>query len=54
VGLSGIGAGEWSLDHALGWFQPPGWWGLGIALVAGFGGALGLLVMFWRPERPSA
>jgi putative oxidoreductase len=49
VGLSGVGAGEWSLDHALDWFDPPGWWGLGIAVLAGLGGAAGLLVTFWRP-----
>jgi len=49
IGLAGVGAGEWSIDHAAGWFDPPGWWGLGIALVAGIGGAAGLLVTFWRP-----
>jgi putative oxidoreductase len=49
VGLSGIGPGEWSLDHALGWFDPPGWLGLGIALIVGLGGAGGLLAIFWRP-----
>jgi putative oxidoreductase len=51
VGLAGVGPGEWSIDHAAGWFEPPGWWGLGLALVAGFGGAAGLLVTFWRPSR---
>jgi putative oxidoreductase len=49
VGLAGIGPGEWSLDHQLGWFDPPGWAGLGIALIAGLGGAAGLLTTFWRP-----
>ncbi|MDT4938267.1 MAG: putative oxidoreductase [Pseudonocardiales bacterium] len=51
IGLAGVGAGEWSLDHALGWFEPPGWVGLGVALGAGVGGALGLLAVFWRPRR---
>jgi putative oxidoreductase len=51
VGLAGVGAGEWSLDNAFDWFQPPGWLGLGIALVAGVGGAAGLLVTCWRPKR---
>jgi putative oxidoreductase len=51
VGLAGVGGGCWSLDHALGWFDPPGWLGFGIALVAGFGGAAGLLIVFWRPSR---
>lgn len=49
VGLAGVGAGQWSADHALGWFSPPGWTGLGIALVAGLGGALTLLGLCWRP-----
>jgi putative oxidoreductase len=49
VALAGIGAGEWSFDRQLGWFSPPGWIGLGIALVGGLGGAAGLLVAFWRP-----
>lgn len=50
VGLAGIGAGGWSLDDALGWWQPGGWWGLGIAVVVGGGGAAGLLITFWRPQ----
>jgi putative oxidoreductase len=49
IGLAGVGPGRWSLDHAVGWFDPPGWLGLGIALIAGVGGAVGLLVVFWRP-----
>jgi putative oxidoreductase len=53
IGLAGIGPGRWSLDHKLGVFVPPGWAGLGITLVAGIGGALGLLVAFWRPNRPA-
>jgi putative oxidoreductase len=50
VGLAGIGGGEWSLDHALSIFQPGGWIGLAIAVIAGGGGAAGLLVLFWRPR----
>jgi len=46
-----LGPGEWSLDAAAGWFDPPGWVGLGIALVGGVGGAAGLLVTSWRPAR---
>jgi putative oxidoreductase len=53
VGLAGVGPGEWSLDHAIGWFDPPGFLGLGIALAAGFGGAAALLIGFWRPTRPA-
>jgi putative oxidoreductase len=54
VALAGTGAGEWSLDHVLGWFNPPGWIGLLIALVAGSGGAIGLLITSWRPVRTAA
>ena len=49
--LSVVGAGEWSVDHAVDIFDPPGADGLWIALVAGAGGALGLLAAFWRPEK---
>ena len=51
LGLAGVGAGKVSLDYALGWFQPPGWVGLSIAVSGGFGGAAGLLTVFWRPDR---
>ena len=50
LGLAGLGAGDWSVDAGLGWFQPGGWWGLAIAAVAGGGGAAGLLSLFWRPR----
>jgi len=53
VGLSGIGAGAWSLDHAFGWFATSTWWGIGIALALGVGGATCLLAMCWRPQRLS-
>ena len=49
--LAVVGAGGWSLDHALDIFDPPGATGLWIALVAGFGGAAALLAGFWRPEK---
>lgn len=49
VALGGVGAGGWSLDRAVHWFQPPGWIGLGVAVIAGAGGAVMLLVTFWRP-----
>jgi putative oxidoreductase len=53
-GLAGVGAGGWSLDHAFGWFDPPGWLGVLIAVIGGVGGAAGLLIVFWRPVRPVA
>ncbi|HEX2850748.1 MAG TPA: DoxX family protein [Acidimicrobiales bacterium] len=49
--LAVTGSGDWSVDHALGLFDPPGVAGLAIALVAGAGGALALLAVFWRPAR---
>jgi len=51
VMLGGLGAGGWSLDRAIHWFQPPGWIGLGIAVIVGAGGALILLVACWRPAK---
>ncbi len=54
VMLSLVGAGGWSVDHALEIFDPPGTAGLLIALIGGFGGAAALLGVFWRPEPSSA
>ena len=52
--LAVVGAGEWSLDNALDLFEPtPGAAGLAIALLAGAGGAVALLVGFWRPPAKS-
>ena len=53
LALGGLGAGRWSLDHALGINWNP-MVGLGIAAVAGIGGALLLLGVFWRPDRTPA
>ena len=50
LSLAGMGSGGWSADHALGWFDAPGWQGLAIAAVAGLGGGSALLVVFWRPR----
>lgn len=50
LALAVVGGGTWSLDHALEIFDPPGSTGLWIALGAGFGGALALLAVFWRPQ----
>jgi putative oxidoreductase len=48
-----LGAGEWSLDHALDIDDDLiGTTGLVIALVAGAGGAGALLLGFWRPPPP--
>jgi putative oxidoreductase len=50
LAVGALGAGEWSLDHAIGIFDPPGWAGLAIAAAAGGGGAALLLLLFWRPN----
>jgi putative oxidoreductase len=48
--LAVLGAGEWSIDHAIEFEDPiPGVSGLVTALVAGAGGAAALLAVFWRP-----
>jgi len=53
LGVAGLGAGEWSLDHAVGIFEHPSMTGFLIGLVAGGGGAAGLLAVFWRPPARS-
>ena len=53
--LAVVGPGQWSLDNTFDVFQPvPGAAGFWIALVAGVGGAVGLLAAFWRPEPAAA
>lgn len=53
VALGALGAGTWSLDNALD-IDWNGWSGLITAVVVGGGGALALLAVFWRPEKPDA
>jgi putative oxidoreductase len=54
VAVATIGAGRFSLDYALfhttGFYDYlHGWWGLLISAVLGLAGAIGQLVIFWRP-----
>ncbi len=51
LALGGLGAGRWSLDHAIGWFDPPNWPGFLVTVIAGIGGAALLLLTCWRPVR---
>jgi putative oxidoreductase len=51
IALALVGGGRWSLDHAVGWFEPPGWLGLTLVLALGLGGAGGLLLTCWRPAK---
>lgn len=54
--LAIVGPGGWSLDRVVGLWEVapdwtvPGWAGFWIAVIAGVGGAAGLLAGFWRPE----
>jgi len=50
IALAGVGPGQWSLDHVLDAFYPPGFLGLGVAVVLGAIGAAALLAAFWRPR----
>jgi putative oxidoreductase len=38
IGFAFAGAGDWSLDHAIGWDVASTWWGLAAAFVAVVGG----------------
>ena len=48
IALGTFGAGEWSLDHAfdIEWEITTNFW---VTVIAGVGGALGQLAVFWRP-----
>jgi len=52
--FGGTGGGKYSLDHALGIFDPPGWSTAIIAMLLGIVGAAGLLITCWRPEKVRA
>jgi putative oxidoreductase len=50
TGISAIGPGRWSIDHAVfGWHDVTGWGGVGLSGGLGLAAALGLLAVFWRP-----
>ncbi len=53
LALGTLGAGEWSLDKALKYpINPGSWLGFLVTVVAGIGGAFGLLAVFYRPDKP--
>jgi putative oxidoreductase len=54
LAISTLGAGEWSVDHALGMFDPPGAAGFLIGSLPGGAGAALLLAVFWRPSPKGA
>jgi putative oxidoreductase len=47
IGL--LGPGRWSVDHAIGWHDIHGGWGVALSTGLGLVAAVGLLAMFWRP-----
>jgi putative oxidoreductase len=46
--LGAIGAGDWSIDHAIG-LDVDNWWGAIVAAVLGLGSGALILAAFWRP-----
>lgn len=52
--VAGIGGLRWSIDDSINSTWLSGWKGLAIAAVAGIGGAVALLAVFWRPPTKSA
>jgi putative oxidoreductase len=53
LSVATIGAGEWSIDHALD-LDVQSWWGLGIAAIVGVGSAVLQLTTSYRPPKPAA
>ena len=51
IALGGLGAGNWSLDHATKIWNVSAATGLGIAAIVGVGGALLQLLAFYRPGK---
>ena len=51
LALGALGPGRWSLDRLIK-HHPQGWAGLAVTAVLGIGGALLLLAVFWRPDKP--
>jgi putative oxidoreductase len=50
TGVSAIGPGRWSIDHAVfGWHDITGWGGVALSGGLGLAAAVGLLAVFWRP-----
>ncbi len=53
LALAGIGAGKWAIDYEITSSWLWGWKGILVAAVAGGGGAVALLAVFWRPTAKS-
>jgi putative oxidoreductase len=53
IAVGGLGAGQWSVDHAVGIFGG-GWPQLILAAGLGLAGGLGQVAAFWRPAPDGA
>jgi putative oxidoreductase len=53
IAVGGLGAGQWSVDHAVGIFGG-GWSQLILAAGLGLAGGLGQVAAFWRPAPDGA
>ncbi len=53
LAIGGVGAGKWSIDRSIESAWLLGWKGILITAVAGLGGGIALLVVFWRPPAKS-
>ena len=51
LAIGGIGAGEWSIDDSINSAWLWGWKGMLVTAIAGIGGAIALLAVFWRPVK---
>ena len=54
LAIAAIGAGKWSIDHSIDSTWLRGWKGLAIGAVAGIGGGIALLAVYWRPPAKTA
>jgi putative oxidoreductase len=51
--IGAIGAGEWSIDYAIG-LDVDNWWGALVAGLLGIGSGVATLAVFWRPPVKAA
>ena len=51
--VGAIGAGDWSIDHAIG-LDVDNWWGALVAGLLGIGSGAATLAVFWRPPVKAA
>lgn len=54
LAIGGIGAGQWSIDDSINSAWLWGWKGMLVTAVAGIGGGVALLAVFWRPPAKTA